>query len=126
MIDSNNDDNEETLSAEESNEKLKKFIEYLIRQSNYDAELNSKVNALKYLVITSSEEDKINLNDDDSEDNTLNEKRSPSYLRFGKRNGPAYLRFGRGQAYLRFGKRSPNAYLRFGKRNPAYLRFGRK
>ena len=57
------------------------------------------------------------------------DKRSTAYLRFGKRGNqgpPAYLRFGRGQPYLRFGKRSPNAYLRFGKRNPAYLRFGRK
>ena len=129
-----NMDQPETLTAsssEENLDQLRTYVEHLIQQGEVaaqnQAKLNSKVNALTHL-INSAEESGQEEDDESSNDKAESglDKRSPSYLRFGKRNGPAYLRFGRGQAYLRFGKRSPNAYLRFGKRNPAYLRFGRK
>ena len=116
---------------------LNVYIKQLLEKENllksYQTELNRKLaDDLKHALNMNSDEDEPSESEQDSDDldstsSSSLEKRAPnSYLRFGKRNGPAYLRFGRAQAYLRFGKRSPNSYLRFGKRNPAYLRFGRK
>jgi hypothetical protein len=90
---------------------------YFMRVDLNDISSNQQLNNLQKEIALDNED--LSKSNSESDEENDYDRRSTSFLRFGRQMSPS------SGSFLRFGRQMSPSFLRFGRSNPSFLRFGR-